>query len=582
MREAKLSRVDATSDTLQTRPDAPAPSSAPAARASPRLVAALAAIGLAAAALRFIGLSWGLPFAMHPDEPLILDIAERMSWGNLNPDFFHYPGFFIYQVFVLRQVVDALGGDYVDVLYAARLLSAAYGLITVGFVYLLGARIGGRLLGALAAALVALMGALTLQAHYAVTDTTATALVSATLWLSVRAWQQRSFAGLVGAAIVAGLAVSTKYSVAPICFVPWVGAMALAARRRAPLRRRVATTVVLAAVAVGAFLVTSPYTALDHRAFLRDLREEVVLQAQAQAGEHTDPLLDATLAERGVVGNVFGMYDDMGAGALLLAIGTLCVLLVGCTQALWARRVAGGPATGNAAGDEHEAGGVSPPARPDAPRNAFDHIAADPLAPLLVVVWVLLYFAMMAPAAKYGERYVVPLYPAMMLLAAVPPWTILLGENRFGRRVLALVMLAVVAGHSTVAAVSSTRLLAQRDTRLLARDWAVENLPPGSRLAREFYAPPFRGADGFRLLQPFSLTDLSFDAYCADGVDYLLLSSLNADRYRADPSRFADRLAWYDRLDAHTRLIHRVEGAGDLLRHHPTIDIRQLYCRADR
>jgi len=202
---------------------------------------------------------------------------------------------------------------------------------------------------------------------------------------------------------------------------------------------------------------------------------------------------------------------------------------------------------------------------------------------VMLVAWVLLYFAALAPSAKFGQRYALPMYPALMVLAAMPIAG-LLQRERSARTsaawLLGAATLVVAAAPPTTAALHSTRVLAQRDTRLVARDWILDNLAPGSRLAREFYSPPLHESDGFRLLQPFALTDLSFAAYCADGVDYLILSSLNTNRYVADPERFHKELAWYDGLDPNTRLVHRVEGFGDLARHQPTIEIRRLFCRA--
>lgn len=139
-------------------------------------------------------------------------------------------------------------------------------------------------------------------------------------------------------------------------------------------------------------------------------------------------------------------------------------------------------------------------------------------------------------------------------------------------------MILLAAGPAFAAA-SSTRSLARRDTRLVGRDWIIENLPPGSRLAREYYSPPFHTGDGFPVSQPFSLTDHPLETYCNEGVEYLILSSLNADRYFADAGeRFADERAWYDRLDGRTRVVQRIDGIGDLDLHHPTIEVRRLFC----
>lgn len=514
-------------------------------------------VGIAAFALRFVGLSWGLPYGLHPDETVILSRVGTMSWSNLNPGFFMYPGFFIYQVFGLSRLVFALGGESHDLIYVARLLTAAYGLATVGFVYLLGVRLGGRRLGTIAAGLTAFVGALTLHAHYAVTDTPATALATATVWLSVRAWQRRSYGEIAAAAVLAGLAVSTKYSVAPVCFVPWLGFMALAARDRAPLTKRLSGTVVLTALSIAAFVLTSPFTLLDYEGFLDDLAVESHLQARARAGYHVDPLEDPSWLDRGVVVNAAAAYSNLGPAALLLALGATLYLLGALPGAVRA---------------------LSDVDDTPAPR--------DLVGGLMVVAWVLLYFAFMAPSALGGQRYMLPIYPAMMLLAAIAV-DALVGALRRSERprwvyIGSSVLLVIAAGPSLIQAMSSTRLLAQTDTRLVARDWIVANVEQRSHLAREFYAPPIHTADGFRVSRPFSLTEHPLETYCREDVDFLVLSSLNADRYLdSTADRFAEERAWYDRLEASTRVVHKIDGKGALELHQPTIEIRRIFCPQD-
>ncbi|MCH7826243.1 MAG: glycosyltransferase family 39 protein, partial [Acidobacteria bacterium] len=330
-------------------------------------------------ALRIIGLRWGLPYALHPDESVILATVEGMSWSNLNPGFFNYPGFFIYQVFLLGRLVAAAGGEYADLIYTARFLTAMYGWATIWFVYLLGVSLGGRRLGTIAAGLFAVLGAATLHAHYAVTDTPAAALATATVWLSVRSWQRGSYGGIVAAAALAGLAVSTKYSAAPVCLVPWLGLMALAARDRTPIGKRLSGTVVLAALALAAFFVTSPYTLLDAEGFVRDMGIESRLQAEARPGLHIDPLENPSLLDRGLVINGLAMAADMGVPAFLLAL--LCLGLV-------LARFGGA--------------------------DAWE----DAVAWGMTGAWVLLYYAFMAPSAIGGQRYLIPVYPVMMVLTA--------------------------------------------------------------------------------------------------------------------------------------------------------------------
>ncbi len=538
---------------------------------------------------RIIGLRWGLPYGMHPDESVILATVESMSWSNLNPRFFNYPGFFIYQVFLLGRIVAAAGGEYPHLIYTVRFLTAMYGWATIWFVYLLGASLGGRRLGTIAAGLFAMMGAATLHAHYAVTDTPVAALATATVWLAVRSWQRGSYGGIAAAAALAGLAVSTKYSAAPVCLVPWLGLMALAARDRTPIGKRVSGTVVLAALAIGAFFVTSPYTLLDAEGFVRDMGIESRLQAEARPGLHVDPLENPGLLDRGLVINGSAMAADMGVPAFLLAL-----LGLGLAFARFGGAGAGEHAVGAWRGPVGTRGG---------PVGARENAVAWGMT----AAWVLLYYAFMAPSAIGGQRYMIPVYPVMMVLTAggiealagrlagrsdttstqrdpadrAPSSTRSpTNERTVTAAVWALAVLA--AALPAWQAIATTRLVARRDTRLEARDWIIENLAAGTHLGREYYAPFFHTSDGFPVSQPFSLTEHPLETYCAEGVEYLVLSSLNADRYVEDEAeRFAAERAWYDRLDERTRLVERFEGMGDLDLHHPAIEVRRLFCTGD-
>ena len=557
---------------------------------------ALAAIGVAGLALRLIGLRWGLPYDMHPDESVVLATVESMSWSNLNPGFFNYPGFFIYQVFLLGRLVAAAGGEYAHLIYAARVLTATYGWVTIWFVYLLGVNLGGRRLGTIAAGLFAVMGAATLHAHYAVTDTPVAALATATVWLSVRSWQRGSYGGIAAAAALAGLAVSTKYSVAPVCLVPWLGWMALAARDRTPIGKRLSGTVLLAALAVTAFFVTSPYTLLDTEGFVRDMGIESRLQAEARPGLHVDPLENPSLLDRGLVINGAAMAADMGVPAFLLALLGLGLAFVRFGGAGIAVRAVG--AWGGAVDARGGAVGT---------RETAASARESAVAWAMTATWVLLYYAFMAPSAIGGQRYMIPVYPVMMVLTAggiealasrlagrvgaartqrdpadraLSPTHSPAEEKPANTAVWAIVVVA--AALPAWQAIASTGLVARRDTRLEARDWIIANLAAGTHLGREYYAPFFHTADGFPISQPFSLTDHPLETYCAEGVEYLVLSSLNADRYlEGEAERFAEERAWYERLDERTRVIERFEGIGDLELHHPAIEVRRLFCTGD-
>lgn len=578
----------------------------------PAVLGILAVLGVAIG-VRLVGLGWGLPYTdLHPDEPLLLERAEHVHWGHLNPHFYIYPTFFIYQEALVLGASRALGatlplggaptpgGELAAGLYAARGLSALWSLVTLMALYGLGCRLGGRRreprdrpdepdrparregrhdwrLGLLAAGLYAVHGASVLHAHYAVTDTAMTALATVTLWLAVRAWQERSATGVLLAAAAAGLAVSTKYSAASVVYVPLVAAFALAARQRLPLVRSALLALAVPATALVAFVAASPYVLLDHQVFFRDLIVESELQATARAGWHVEPLTRVSWTDLGLVENLGALLRDVGPFGLLLAL-----LALGTVIVAFLRRGLVESAGGDAANGDAGSRWAPAPGEPGAWRRRL----ADPvpsgsrlIAWAIVAAWPVLFYLQMAPSTIGGQRYMLPIYPALLLFAAAGVRQAVLWRGRGAPNpplaAFLVVLVAAVPLWETGRVVS---MLSRQDTRLAARDWVLDNVPPGTAVAREHYAPPLHSNDGYRIVQFFSLTDQSFELYCDRDVEYLLLSSKNAERYLEDETdRFLDQRQWYERLEDRTRLVRRFEGV-EYGVHHPTIEVRRLFC----
>jgi 4-amino-4-deoxy-L-arabinose transferase-like glycosyltransferase len=203
-------------------------------RPSSPLVAVLAA----AAALRLIGIEYGLPFGglLNPDEQSIVPRAWGMVHGaGLDPHWFDYPTLVMYVLAPFQAWQSA--PSYL----AARLVVAAFGVGAVAASWWLGRVAYGRTAGLVAAVAVAVETIGVAYSHMAVTDVPMTALVALSLGLAI--------AGrLEWAGVAAGLAASAKYP-ALFLLVPLV----VAGWGR---WRRLAVSIGLA---VAAFLATSPF-----------------------------------------------------------------------------------------------------------------------------------------------------------------------------------------------------------------------------------------------------------------------------------------------------------------------------------
>jgi 4-amino-4-deoxy-L-arabinose transferase-like glycosyltransferase len=204
--------------------------------------AAFAAILAGAAALRLVGIQYGLPFGnlLNPDEQSIVPRAWAVvHGGGLDPHWFDYPSLLIYAL-----APTQLGQDEPSYL-AARIGVVVLAVSTVAATWWLAQRAyGSALAGGVAAAIVAVETTHVAYGHMAVTDVPLTLGVAVTLALTIRG-------PLELAGIAVGIATGFKYPgaflLAPLVVAGW------------GRWRRLAGAV---ALAVAAFLVSSPFVAV--------------------------------------------------------------------------------------------------------------------------------------------------------------------------------------------------------------------------------------------------------------------------------------------------------------------------------
>src|SRR5439155_3365950 len=176
---------------------------------------ALAAIMGGAAALRLVGIQYGLPYGslLDPDEENVVPRAWRMvHGGGLDPHFFDWPTLTMY----LAAPFQVWEGrpSYL----AGRFVIVALALVGVAAAWWLGERAYGTAAGAIAAAVVAVDSTHVAISHAAVTDVPLTTFVTIALALLVTGRLEWA-----GAAI--GIATAAKYPgvvlVVPLVVLAW-------------------------------------------------------------------------------------------------------------------------------------------------------------------------------------------------------------------------------------------------------------------------------------------------------------------------------------------------------------------------
>ena len=264
---------------------------------------ALGAILAGAAALRVVGIEYGLPHAnlLNPDEAAIVPRAWRITHGGgADPHpFFDYPSLLLYVLAPFQAWQPSP-----DVLIA-RAVAVAIGVLGVAAAWWLGARSYDRVAGAVAAVATAVASVHVAYSRAAVTDVLLTTLVTVALALLVSGHVE--VAGLV-----AGFAAAAKYPgvlvLAPIVAVAW-----------GRWRRVVAAS----ALAVVGFVAASPYVVVHAGEAAADLWRLQRRHRAGWLGFENDGLAGVAFADR--------LWESLGPVLVIAAIALGVALVVRTT-----------------------------------------------------------------------------------------------------------------------------------------------------------------------------------------------------------------------------------------------------------
>lgn len=289
----------------------------------------LALVLIVAAGLRFYGLNWDSGQHSHPDERWIAMVAPTITWperasevldprrSTLNPLWvpdgkgggqvrsFAYGHLPLYLQSLAGHALAGAGrkmaqwspcyaalareleayGEYAAIHVTGRILSALFDLGTIYLVYLMGRRVYRERVGLLAAALVAVTVLHVQLSHFSTFDVITTFFITLSVYGSVCVAQagKESIGPTIWAGAAAGFAVASKFSALPLVAVLVVAQVIRAARCvGSPQRHRAigilrcswANILLSLLSAALAFLIASPFAVLDLKLYLKQITEQ--------------------------------------------------------------------------------------------------------------------------------------------------------------------------------------------------------------------------------------------------------------------------------------------------------------------
>lgn len=241
----------------------------------------------------------GLPYMHYWDEP---DIAFRafdmVVSGDFNPHFFNYGSLLIYLNYLVDLAASLFQGSVNNLVYGIaagfdwyisnsefllwdRGLTAIFGALTVGLVYILTLKIGSRLAAVISAASLAILDFHILHSSRVTTDVPVAFFIFLAALLAYLYLENGNEYHILASLFVTGLAASTKYNGGLIVIVP-LAVVLIGRKPKKPFQR---WRLALLLPALG-FFIASPFILFDFRTFLADFTYEITHYADIGHGGH--------------------------------------------------------------------------------------------------------------------------------------------------------------------------------------------------------------------------------------------------------------------------------------------------------
>ncbi len=447
-------------------------------------------ITLAAAALRFYGLSFGLPENYHPDEIAKVNAVMRMkASGTLNPEYFLHPSLLLYSTYAFTAIFEHFGiidNFQSGAFLAGRSVSALAGTLSVFFACLIGRRAFHKSAGLLGGLFFAFAPLHVASSRYLKEDSLLLFFSLIVVWLVLVAVQDTKPRRLLLAGLLAGFSASVKYSgllnVGIVLSAPWLRSGSVV-----PAFEFVKWAFAGAVLSIPGFLLCTPYAVLDSEKFLSDFNYE----RKHMSRGHVLPI---------TAWSQYWMYHLSRSLNYGMTLPVVALGMIGAGMTVVRRNWYG----------------------------------------LFIIGLFLLYYLpaefVKAKPAPQPERYVLPCVPFLALLAgeALRVFAVRRGNALLISSLIGVISLVTVSYRSITLA-SEIRV----DTRVQMTEWVNENLPAGVTIYIDHrqYSPGLDEKKYHLLYAPRARihSELDREVLRKKGVDYLMLSSLWYDRYYSQP-----------------------------------------------
>ena len=521
---------------------------------SDRLIwgSAIGAVLLLAFGLRIWGVSHGLPYAYNADENAhFVTRAIGMFGHDWDPNYYVNPPAYTYVVHLVlgawfggrAGVSNSFAADPTEIWTIARTISALCGTLAVWLLYLAGSRLVDRRVGLLSAGIFAVAFLPVFYSKLALNDVPTLVGVCLGLWGATGILRNGRLRDYVWAGIGLGLAAATKYTggIVLLPIVAAAGAQFAASGGKGGALRGIG---IAGGLSLVTFVVANPYAVLDFGSFWDGLTHQSTASGDA-AGK-----LGLT-QDSGYAYYLWSFGWGLGWSALLFALGGAVRLFFDERRLLW-----------------------------------------------MLVPPVILFVLFMGSQERYFGRWLMPVFPFVCVLAAYAAVELADYLGRFSSALRPTFMAAavvVLCGQGFVYSLHSGLVMSRKDTRNIAREWMVLNVPAGTKIVVEPVVPdqwaqdignpspiipngnrwnkyplsrkidpqtglPVPGVAGIVNIEDFErvLHPELVDVFERQGYCYVVVGSTQRGRAEVEPEVVPNALRYYAELERRSKVAYNV------------------------
>src|SRR3989304_4128646 len=252
-------------------------------------MAKIAIILVLALILRSFGINWDQGYHLHPDERMLIMVAERIDFfKNLDPGFFNYGTLPIYLLKAVSQLFRK--DNYEGMLQVGRCLSIFFDLVTVLFVWKTAKLLFKEEKIALFSSLLYTLSFFPIQnSHFFVVDVPLTTFTTILVYLLVGFLKTPSLKKIIPIGIIFAAMMATK--VTAIIFLPLL-VVTIALKTIKKFKQSLIYFSILFMVFFVSHYIFMPYAYIANERFIADTTEQIKMNSNPYVFPYTLQYVD--------------------------------------------------------------------------------------------------------------------------------------------------------------------------------------------------------------------------------------------------------------------------------------------------